>query len=233
MILCEYCNKDHNGTLGSGRFCSLKCSRGFSTKSKRSKINEKVSNKLKKFKIYSYYCNFCKKEFKTKRKRIRQYCSKSCQSKGNWDNNTYRIGICKKLALKQNRSMRSIPNIFHFKNINVKCDSLLENKGLEKIISLLKISNIERCDFTIPYIIDGKIHQYNPDFKITTEEKLIYILECKTTISKKLTNISSRPHYFNSIPYKREALIEFGKTNDFGIIWFSGTKIDFIINPFT
>jgi len=46
MKTCENCGSDHEGKYGSGRFCSTKCSRGFSTKAKRSEINEKVSKKL-------------------------------------------------------------------------------------------------------------------------------------------------------------------------------------------
>jgi hypothetical protein len=44
---CENCNDTHNGSYGSGRFCSSKCARGFSTKGKRKEINKSVSNKLK------------------------------------------------------------------------------------------------------------------------------------------------------------------------------------------
>ncbi len=44
---CENCDNDHNGEYGSGRFCTSKCARGFSTKDKRSLINEKVSLKMK------------------------------------------------------------------------------------------------------------------------------------------------------------------------------------------
>jgi len=44
---CENCNNIHNGEYGSGRFCSSKCARGFSTKIKRTEINRKVSNTLK------------------------------------------------------------------------------------------------------------------------------------------------------------------------------------------
>lgn len=43
---CEYCNKEHSGTYGSGRFCSKECACGFSTKAKRKEINKKVSKKL-------------------------------------------------------------------------------------------------------------------------------------------------------------------------------------------
>ena len=43
---CENCGIDHDGEYGSGRFCSAKCARGFSTKSKRKEINEKVAKTL-------------------------------------------------------------------------------------------------------------------------------------------------------------------------------------------
>lgn len=43
---CENCKIPHTGDYGSGRFCSSKCARGFSTKAKRSDINARVSKKL-------------------------------------------------------------------------------------------------------------------------------------------------------------------------------------------
>jgi hypothetical protein len=46
MKICENCNQENEGTYGSGRFCSVKCARGFGTKEKRKEINEKVSKKL-------------------------------------------------------------------------------------------------------------------------------------------------------------------------------------------
>ena len=42
-MICENCKKEHDGSYGSGRFCSSKCARAFSTKIKRKEINEKVS----------------------------------------------------------------------------------------------------------------------------------------------------------------------------------------------
>lgn len=47
MKKCEYCNGEHEGLYGSGRFCSQKCARGFSTRRSRKDINEKVSRALK------------------------------------------------------------------------------------------------------------------------------------------------------------------------------------------
>ena len=53
---CENCERQHDGSYGSGRFCSSKCARGFATKGKRADINQRVSRKLQKEK----HCNFCK-----------------------------------------------------------------------------------------------------------------------------------------------------------------------------
>jgi DNA-directed RNA polymerase subunit RPC12/RpoP len=66
MATCENCGCEHNGEYGSGRFCSIKCSRGFSTKAKRSLINEQVSKKLKKIKaLYNYKCETCGTDFES------------------------------------------------------------------------------------------------------------------------------------------------------------------------
>ncbi len=47
MKECESCGKQHEGTYGSGRFCSAACARSFSTKSRREEINKRVSEKMK------------------------------------------------------------------------------------------------------------------------------------------------------------------------------------------
>jgi len=75
---CENCEIEHEGNYGSGRFCSSGCARGYSTKEKRSLINDKVSSKLKKEKpLIKLICESCKTEFNFFR--IKQTCSKECQ----------------------------------------------------------------------------------------------------------------------------------------------------------
>jgi hypothetical protein len=44
---CENCEIDHDGSYASGRFCTAKCARSFSSKVKREEINQKVSATLK------------------------------------------------------------------------------------------------------------------------------------------------------------------------------------------
>jgi hypothetical protein len=46
LVRCEKCNQPHDGSYASGRFCSEKCSRGFSTSKNREAINQKVSATL-------------------------------------------------------------------------------------------------------------------------------------------------------------------------------------------
>lgn len=60
---CENCKEEHNGSYGSGRFCSDKCARGFSTKNKRNEINDKVSITLKSKNVY---CEKCERTFAAK-----------------------------------------------------------------------------------------------------------------------------------------------------------------------
>lgn len=88
---CENCGNYHDGTYGSGRFCSSKCARGFSTKHKRAEINEKVSKKLKglvpsnkgKFLIErtTRHCKTCNNIFTVKINSTKEYCCGKCNPK--------------------------------------------------------------------------------------------------------------------------------------------------------
>ena len=91
---CENCQNEHDRTYGSGRFCSFECTKSFSTKEKRSLINEKVSLKLKKeLKLKKLICEYCKIEFEFKK--IKKTCSRVCSNNlqigkskiGNYSNN--------------------------------------------------------------------------------------------------------------------------------------------------
>jgi hypothetical protein len=76
---CENCGKEHDGSYGSGRFCSTLCSRSFSTKDRRQEINSKVSETLlkKERKQIIFRCKCCSVAFpKVTNSRI---CSDSCK----------------------------------------------------------------------------------------------------------------------------------------------------------
>ncbi len=91
-MICENCRTEHDGSYGSGRFCSVKCARGFSTKEKRSLINEKVSKKIANTgnKPISKICENCGNDFIVKWKRRNQKtCSKKCGCQLKWKDDNY------------------------------------------------------------------------------------------------------------------------------------------------
>lgn len=103
-MICELCNKEHNGTYGSGRFCSIRCSRGFSTLHKRQKINILVSNKLSNlYKItFRHECKGCKSLTSNN-----TYCSNSCRSKSLWKEVSYSQNISYKMKEKVQNGIHS------------------------------------------------------------------------------------------------------------------------------
>lgn len=73
QMFCENCKITHSGDYGSGRFCCVKCARGFSSKNKRSEINYKVSQKLSGRKLTETHKNNIQKatNFNRKEKVVR------------------------------------------------------------------------------------------------------------------------------------------------------------------
>jgi endogenous inhibitor of DNA gyrase (YacG/DUF329 family) len=83
IMICENCGYKHNGLYGSGRFCSSKCARGFSTKGKRSEINFKISKSLKGRGNGDVHliCEECQNSFTVDwKKRKQRFCSIQCSS---------------------------------------------------------------------------------------------------------------------------------------------------------
>lgn len=77
---CERCNSEHDGSYGSGRFCSVQCA---NSRGKRSdEFKAKVSKKLSKYPGYlDKVCDQCKSNFTIKNSRknqVRRFCSQSC-----------------------------------------------------------------------------------------------------------------------------------------------------------
>ena len=82
MSICENCGSEHNGSYGSGRFCSTKCSRSFSTKNNRAETNEKIRFKMSKThedKLKKCICIECGNYFLAKRRL--KTCSTECLNK--------------------------------------------------------------------------------------------------------------------------------------------------------
>jgi hypothetical protein len=178
MKTCENCGNEHDGTYGSGRFCSTKCSRGFSTKAKRAEINEKVSktikNKLEKGEYVGFAkpnksyeeqtCFNCKSIFYSKKNR--KYCSNSCKN-----NCTSYKELMKKIGASgggpRNGAGRGKSGMYK----NIWCDSSYELAWV--IYNLEHNIKFERNKKGYSYEFNGKKHKYYPDFIVN--EKLIEI----------------------------------------------------------
>ena len=69
-FICEKCGSEHDGSYGSGRFCSIKCARSYSTKNKSKDQKEAKCIKCgtniyinKRASIQTCKCEKCKKEY--------------------------------------------------------------------------------------------------------------------------------------------------------------------------
>jgi hypothetical protein len=182
---CENCGTEHQGIYGSGRFCSIKCSRGFSTKAKRKEINEIVSKKLTKYNNLQLVCKYCHKKFTSKK--IQNCCSYSCSSKlrGGWrtvkkTSEEWSI-INKRSYLEGKRVGGGKTKWFNYKNIRVQGTFELRTcKILDIWKEQGKIQNWEYTKDRIEYIsLDKKIHTYLLDFKIWDKNDNWYYLEIK------------------------------------------------------
>lgn len=188
MKICENCNKKHNGKYGSGRFCSVKCSRSFSTKAKRSLINESVSKKLlnNQPKIKKI-CPQCLLEFEVSPSRKKQKCcSTSCATKlrGGWNNHD-KVNwseVNKKTYADGRRIINGgTTKWYDYKGIRIQGTFELRTC---QILDIWKYYNIikdweytkDRVEYTGE---DGKKHSYLLDFKIYTNENFFYYIEVK------------------------------------------------------
>lgn len=95
---CELCKIIIVGSYGSGRFCSQKCARSFSTALKRKEINKFVSEKLKKqSKKCEIICHECKSKIELPwRKRKKKFCSEKCRI----ENLRTKTDLFRKMGLK-------------------------------------------------------------------------------------------------------------------------------------
>ncbi len=186
---CENCEKQHDGSYGSGRFCTSKCARGFSTKEKRSLINDKVSKSLKGFVPYNkgisngiknlnadttkkeIECPNCKEIFKQKHYK-QKLCSRLCHRQYVTDETKLKISLKAKERVAngthsgwQTRNIRSYAEKFF--------DTVMSNNKLKpKIEYVIKKRDLGINsdanyfldfyfeDIKLDLEIDGKQHNY-------------------------------------------------------------------------
>lgn len=85
MKKCEFCNLEITSRFGSGRFCSIRCCKKYSSNINKTIKNEKISNSLEIFNLGKEIlinCSFCGIEFSLKnRSKKLKTCSLSCAAK--------------------------------------------------------------------------------------------------------------------------------------------------------
>ena len=131
MRNCENCETEHTGEYKSGRFCSLKCSKSFSTKSKRNEINEAVSVKLtgRGNPPVSKECKNCNNKFEVIwRKRNQIFCSRSCTT--SYKNKTMNLASLGGLKSATSQSRRSKNEILFYEMCIEKFPDSLANEPM-------------------------------------------------------------------------------------------------------
>ena len=233
---CENCNIEHDGTYTSGRFCSVRCGKSFSTKNNRKSINSSISKTLIKRLDSGERIGFCKKSTKIKEYRKcfscdsiflvkdsnpdRKYCRYHTYRSKEYREKTSIIRINNIIDGKVEKFGKSRKCTYLFNGINIKCDSKLEWIGLQYMDKEIGVLSMERCVLSIPYIdFLGESRMFIPDFSITTNDEKI-IMECKFEKLYYRLNEKWKNYIENSIA-KKESLEKFCRENEYSMIWFT------------
>lgn len=119
MYYCENCNTQHDGSYGSGRFCSSKCARSYSTKNNRIEINKKVSQTL------------INKQNLTKQERIQRKIAKRHASYERENNVTTLFDLSSRTVKKILKRMNLPCSLCGWYHENIVCDihHIIEKKN--------------------------------------------------------------------------------------------------------
>ena len=162
---CENCGKEHDGSYGSGRFCSKLCAHSFVGKSKTTESKQKISNALRNLSIKTRIsvCEICKHEFLlTKKENGRwpsgRFCSDECRSKSYYAKQHITSKKCGGYKPHGGRGKRGWYKGYW-------CDSSWELAWV--IYNLDHGIKFERNTVGFPYQFENEMHEYHPDFKLS------------------------------------------------------------------
>lgn len=163
MKLCEYCDNNHDGSYGSGRFCGQSCSRKFSANNNRIKTNEKISKSLRgiprpnrRLQRINKMCPICKKEFESLKHQNQTFCGHDCFNFDRRNGFKYSKKPC-----GGNYSPGCGTGYSGYYK-GYWCDSTYELVWI--IYNLDHKKNIQRNSKSFPYTFQGNQHNYYPDF---------------------------------------------------------------------
>lgn len=160
---CEKCGNEHDGSYGSGRFCSRACanSRKLSDKTKQ-QISKSVHSTLISRRINKRLCvcEVCKSEFFIERKEngrfpSRRFCSEKCRSISYFSKQHITSKKCGGYKPHGGKGKRGWYKGYW-------CDSTWELAWI--IYQLDHNVKFSRNTKGFPYEYNGEIHEYHPDF---------------------------------------------------------------------
>jgi hypothetical protein len=190
-MLCENCRTENQSNYGSGRFCSSRCSRSYSTKKNRSAINLKISESIKNTGKgdVTLICQNCDNEFLISwSKRKQKYCSRSCSIKKRNTNSVLSDETRKRISNGVFESYSKGKNVYGgktkwYKYKNIKVQGTFELRTcfiLDKFLESGVIKDWEYTNDRIKYTDSkGKSRNYLLDFKVFENSDDYYYLEVK------------------------------------------------------
>jgi predicted nuclease of restriction endonuclease-like RecB superfamily len=191
MIICKTCNKEHDGTFGSGKYCCKSCA---NKRVHSPETKEKIKKTLKdKFILQIKYCPICETSFNKKTKT----CSKKCA-------NIYQIGKSKKSGLQRkpgSGGLRQKGGLVkdYFEYVNNFNQKMILNRDELIVAQTLDKTSYKWCRNTngFDYVVNNKHKKYYPDFYI---DDLDLYIEYKGYLTKEMIhkmNDSLKRNKFN------------------------------------
>lgn len=177
MPICERCGKEHDGSYGTGRFCSKYCA---NVRPFPKEVRDKISQRNRKyFGTETRICERCGKPFevdlrKDSKRWPKRFCSPSCANTHNHTQETkdkISAGIKRYIdnggdfngLWKSGGSQHSHGKFKCGYYKNFWCDSIYELVFL--IYCLDHNISIQRCSLSFTYTNNGRQHKYIPDFQ--------------------------------------------------------------------
>ena len=165
---CENCQKEHDGSYASGRFCSKECAKSFSSKIKREDTNKKISKKLKGsgHKPIEKICEECHKPFIIKWVKRKQICcSRSCSSTHLMKNGL--ASYMGKLSVTSQSEKRRSKNEIYFSEL---CQISFKNVLTNQPIFNGWDADVILPDLKIAILWNGKWHYEKITFKHSVKQ---------------------------------------------------------------
>ncbi len=112
-MICQKCGKEHDGSFGSGKFCSRACA---NSRIRTDELKERVSKKLRKReKVVIKFCANCKKDLNGKTR----YCSDECRNE--WRS---KLALTKRYRFKEPEFLAKLLAIRNSQNEQKAFDNL-------------------------------------------------------------------------------------------------------------